>query len=290
MLDDLRALVVFAKTVELGSFKAASSAMGISPSVASYHISQLEQRHGIALLYRSTRKLSLSDEGKRLYEHARVVVDEAENCLDILARDTETPSGKLTLSLPAVLTQSELSEQIAAFSKSYPKVSLSITYTDVRQDLIAEGIDVAIRIGALKDSNLKSRRVGALKRYLVCSPDYYESMEQPSTPADLETWNWVGLGMLPASRTFKHDSGASISTRNHSNIEVNSVEATCQLALLGLGLASPPDFLVKEKIEQGKLIHVLPEWNIDDIDVFAVWPENVRRTSLAALFISELID
>jgi DNA-binding transcriptional LysR family regulator len=288
MIDDLRAMVIFAKTVQLGSFRATANAFELSPSVVSYHISQLEQRFGVTLLYRSTRKLSLTNEGKRLYEHAKTMIDAAEEGLDVLAGEAASPTGKLNITVPAVLTRSALTKKIATFSKSLPNVELNITFTDERQDLIAEGIDVAIRIGQLDNSNLKSKKLFKVHRKLVCSQTYFSSKNKPSSPEDLNDWNWIGLGMLPASRTLKNQQGETFNTANKSSVMVNSVDATCQLAIHGLGLASPPDFMVEKEIDQGLLVHVLPGWEIADIDVYAVWPANQRRESLALKFINAI--
>jgi len=288
MIDDLRAMVIFAKTVQLGSFRATAKEFELSPSVVSYHISQLEQRFGVALLYRSTRKLSLTNEGHRLYEHAKVIIDEAEEGLDVLAGETTSPAGKLNITVPAVLTRSALSNQIATFSKSFPKVELNITFTDERQDLIAEGIDIGIRIGQMENSNLKSKKLFKVRRKLICSQTYFCSKSKPVSPADLDDWNWIGLEMLPASRTFRNKQGEIFKTVNKSSILVNSVDATCQLAIHDLGLASPPDFMVEKEIDQGQLVHVLPDWEIADIDVYAVWPANQRRESLARRFINSI--
>ena len=287
-MDELRSISIFAKTVELGSFRAAAKEFNLSPSVVSYHISQLEERYNIALLYRSTRKLSLTDEGRQLYEHAKIISGAAADCFNILARESTSPSGKLTISVPGVLTRSKLSKQIALFSKAYPKVKLCITYTDVREDLIANGIDIGIRIGVMPDSRLKSKRITSLRRKLVCSADYYHTKPKPESPKELNEWNWINLTMLPSSRSFRNSKGDLVETENQSSVDVNSVDATCQLSIHGLGLSSPPDFMVDKKIEQGDLIHVLPEWKIDDIPVYAVWPQNVKQESIASLFVSLL--
>jgi len=290
IMDELRSLSIFAKTVEMGSFRAAAKAFNLSPSVVSYHISQLEERYNIALLYRSTRKLSLTAEGKQLYEHASAISRAAEECFNVLARESETPVGRLVISAPAVLIESRFSEHIARFVKRFPKVQLSINYTDARQDLIAEGIDVAIRIGAMPDSNLKSKRIASLHRQLVCSPEYYQTKPAPDSPEDLYDWDWINLSMLPASRVFNDAFGTSIKTENKSSLSVNSVSATCQLSIRGLGLASPPDFMVEAAIKSGQLLHVLPDWSIDDLDVYAIWPENVKRKSIVDLFVENLTE
>src|SRR5580700_8826000 len=169
MIDELRALAIFAKVVEAGSFRSAANTLKLSPSVVSHHVAQLEERLGVALLYRSTRQLSLTFEGEKLFASAKSMISAAENGLNSIKHQTSEPSGKLNLTVPAFLTRSALVRDIAAFAKAFPKIALSISFTDVQQDVIREGIDLAIRVGELKDSALKSKRLYDMKRKLVVS-------------------------------------------------------------------------------------------------------------------------
>src|SRR6185437_2160385 len=154
MIDELRALAIFAKVVEAGSFRSAANALKLSPSVVSHHVAQLEERLGVALLYRSTRQLSLTSEGEKLFNSAKTMLSAAEEGLNSLAFRATEPIGKLNLTVPAMLTKSLLVADIIAFAKTFPKVVLSINFSDIQQELIREGIDLAIRIGDLKDSTL----------------------------------------------------------------------------------------------------------------------------------------
>lgn len=167
MLDDLRAIALFVRTVDLGSFRSVAASFNISPSVVSHHVAKLEEKYGVALLYRSTRKLSLTDDGKRFYEHARKMVFSAGDALNMLTENAQSPHGKLTLSMPGALVRSDLTRKIAQFSSDYPNVSVSLHSSDETIDLIASGIDLALRTGEMKDSMLKSRRIGSIDRKSV---------------------------------------------------------------------------------------------------------------------------
>jgi len=290
MIDNLRAMFIFAKTVESGSFRGASRMLGISPSVVSYHISQLEKRFNIALLYRSTRKLSLTHEGEKLFQHAKAMIEAAEYGMDVLAGESAVPRGKLNVTLPAAFARSALIHSISAFAHRFPEVDLTISFDDGQQDLISNGIDIAIRSGELKDSSLKSKRILNLKRKLVASPAYCASRQSPGTPADLKDWEWIRLKMLPGSRTLTNPDGKSVQVNYESRIVVDNVEAMCQFAIDGLGLATPPSFLVEDAIVAGKLVEVLPEWNIEPLTVYAVWPSNAPREGLTARFVNFLMD
>jgi len=143
MIDRLRQMAIFAKTIDHGSFRAAAKELRLSPSVVSHHISQLEESLGVALLYRSTRKLSLTSEGERLLVAARNMLQAVETELVDLSSSANTPSGELRLTMPSVLSQSHFTDRIAAFSKAYPRITLSLDFSDTRRALIDDGFDLA---------------------------------------------------------------------------------------------------------------------------------------------------
>lgn len=280
MIDELRALAVFARTVDTGSFRAAARELGLSPSVVSHHVSQLESRLGVALLYRSTRKLSLTDDGKRLFDSAQVALQAAEQGFNAIAGRSSEPAGRLTVTVPGFFARSALVDDLAAFAQAHPKVALSINFTDEKRDLIRDGIDLAIRVGALKDSALKSKKLFTLKRKLVASPSLAAAQKKPRTPADLESWEWIGLTMRPDSKTLVSRNGATQRVRFTPRVTVDSIDAACRLAIAGLGLATPPAFLAEEEIRAGRLVELLAAWEVEPLGVYAVWPQNAGRQSL----------
>ena len=190
MINELRALAIFAKVVETGSFRSAANALKLSPSVVSHHVAQLEERLGVTLLYRSTRRISLTHEGEKLFASAEAMLSAAETGLNSITHNATEPSGKLNLTVPVLLTSSALVKDIAAFAKGLPKVAFSFNFTDVQQDVIREGIDFAIRIGDLKDSALKSKRLFDMKRKLVVAPAYMAEHNAPRRPEESDR---VGL-------------------------------------------------------------------------------------------------
>jgi len=289
MIDNLRAMVVFAKTVETGSFRAAATAMKLSPSVISHHVSQLEERLGVALLYRSTRRLSLTQDGIALFEHAKLMLAAAESGLNAIAHRSDEPTGTLSITLPAFLARSPLVEGMAEFVKAYPKVRLAMDFSDVKQDLIRDSIDLAIRIGPLQDSGLKSRKLFDIKRRLVISPDAM-GKQDPRVPEDLCDWPWIGLRMRPNHRTLSNANGETRQISFEPRVVVNSLDAVCQLAVAGLGLATPPSFLVEEDLQLGRLVEPLPGWHISSLGAYAVWPSNAARESLTYRLIQFLDD
>lgn len=288
MIDELRALAIFAKVVEAGSFRSAANALNLSPSVVSHHVAKLEERLGIALLYRSTRRLSLTHEGEKLFMSAEAMLAAAEKGLNSVAYHAIEPTGKLSLTLPAMLTRSPLVGDIAAFAKAFPKVTLSISFSDIQQDLIREGIDLAIRIGDLKDSGLKSKRLLAVTRKLVAAPALMNEHQSPRRPEDLLKWDWIGLKMRSNTKTFINQKGKTCLIDFEPRVVVDSMDAVCQLAIAGLGLATPPAFLVAEDIHRGYLVEPLPEWQAEPLPVYLVWPPNASKESLTLRFMTFL--
>lgn len=287
MIDDLRPLAVFAKTVEAGSFRAAARLLGLSPSVVSHHVAQLESRLGLALIYRSTRRLSLTVDGKQLYSHAQAMLAAAEAGLNAMNDRSAEPMGELSISLPAFLANGPLMPQLAAFIARHPRVRLHMDFSDEKRDLIGQGIDLAIRIGALQDSALKAVRLLDLPRTLVAAPSLLQD-PLPQTPADLPRLGWIGIRMRPGPRRFRHEEGQEIDIEIEPRVEVNSIEASRQLAIAGLGLCTPPSFLVADDLAAGRLVAVLPDWQVPTLSIYAVWPPNAGRDGLSRRLVAAL--
>ncbi len=290
MIDELRALAIFAKTVEMGSFRGSAQVFNLSPSVVSHHISNLETHLGVTLLYRSTRQLSLTEEGAKLFEAAKAMLEAAENGFNTITHKSSEPSGKLNITIPAFFTRSELTKAIATFAQMYPKIILAINFSDVKQHLIREGIDLAIRIGSLKDSTLKAKKLFDMKRTLVVAPAYINNNKKPKKPEDLIAWDWIGLKMRSYYKILINNVGKTFKIEFNPRIIVDSIDAVCQLSIAGLGLATPPSFLIEKDIQEGNLIEPLPEWGVNSLSVYAVWPPNASKESLTYRLIDFLAN
>lgn len=274
MIDELRAMAIFAETADQGSFRKAATSLGLSPSVVSYHISRLEQSLETPLLYRTTRNLSLTHEGQVLYARAKTMLSMAKAGLEEISTLKQQLSGKIVITLPTALTQHSLTNGIADFSTRHPELRVQLLFTDARQDLIAEGIDLAIRAGTMPDSSLKSRSLGVLERKLVCSTQLYRSRPAPLTPFDVQNWPWIHLIPMPQSREISDPEGNKHRLQFQSRFEVNNVEAMGQLCLQGLGVATPPAYLMTEALESERAIEICPHWQVTPIPLYAVWPYN----------------
>jgi len=291
MLNQLRQMAIFVRTIDHGSFRAAAKALKLSPSVVSHQISQLEQTLGTALIYRSTRDLSLTRDGERLLSSARMMVVAAEDGLQSVSDQTPEPSGELRITMPAVLAHSKLVGQLADFSITNPNVRLSIDFSDTRKSLIGDGFDLAIRMGWLKDSALMARKLSSIERHLVASGDYFIARVKPLSPKDLNDWDWLEFSPVGTRNTvFKKPGHEAITLKPASRISVNDAHALYQFARSGTGLALVPDFMAEEDERAGVLEHVLPDWNVEAIGVFAVWPHNAPKGGLTRFLIDYLAN
>jgi DNA-binding transcriptional LysR family regulator len=288
MIDDLRAITLFVKTVELGSFRECARQFNFSPSVVSQKISDLEKKHGVTLLYRSTRKLTLTSEGEVFFNQARQMVESAEHALNALSQKSKNPSGKLTITMPAGLIKSEFMTKLGDFALKYPQVQLDIQFSDKRMNMIAEGFDLAIRAGNMEDSALKSLKIGHIQRILVAAPDYLKDRPAPQHINDLRDWDWIKMKMMPPYRRFIGPDDTICDIPFTPQVEIDNVDAMVELTKRGLGLSTPSDFQILDDLDQGTLVQILPEWKTPQMDVYAVWPENSVRKSLTDLLLKEL--
>lgn len=289
MINELKGMAIFAQVIKKGSFRAAAKELSLSPSVVSYHISLLEKRMGAALIYRSTRHLSLTNEGKRFYHCAEQMMEAAKLGVAQLGGDVE-PFGQLTLSLPTALCQSPLINKIAVFAKHFPKVNLALSFTDNNENIIEKGVDIALRAGELEDSSLKVKKLGVIERMLVCAPVYYATHPVPNTLDDIISWHWIKLKQLPNHRTFCLGKNRSRQVKFAHQVSVDNVEAISYLCQQGLGLATLATYQANPLVSEEKLVHVLPDWKVEPIPIYALWAANVSANSLTKKLLTYLSE
>ena len=290
MIDDLRALAIFAKVAEAGSFSAAGRALRLSTSVVSHHVKALEARHGVSLLHRSTRSLSLTSEGQRLLEPARRMVEAAEQGFDAIADISGHPTGTLRISAPAFLMNSPQVSALWQFASRYPGVGVTLCSSDEQINLVAGGFDMAIRLGVMSDSTLKSRKIGTFERALVAAPHYLESIDRLSSPSDLTRCEFVLLDMLPEKFVLLREGEEVTVQPAQSQVITNSISGARSAVLAGLGIQKLPMIEVGADLAAGRLVQVLPGWSLATSNIYAVWPESSRRSTLVGLLLDYLLD
>lgn len=285
----------FAAVVEAGSFTAAAEKLGLSKSFVSKRISLLEAELGTRLLYRTTRKLSLSDEGSRFYDHCKLIMTEAENAKADVIESQNTPQGKIRITLTQSLLISDVGEALLKFQQLYPDIELDIIASGRVEDLVEKSIDIALRVGHLQDSTLKSRRLTDCVFHVVASPGYIEKFGQPLHPEDLIHHNCLRYtGSKVGSRwPFSLANGESIAVNVHGNLSSTDGHFIVKAALDGIGIGFGPNFLYKKYIESGELKLLIPTYYSEKTAVSALYPLNQnlsRRVRLLIDFLTEQLS
>lgn len=290
MIDHLKHMAVFARVVDEGSFRGAARDLSLSPSRVSETVSELEAILGVTLLNRTTRKIALTHEGRQFYTRVKEMLQTAETGIDELNTLSDGPVGSLRISIPAFFVTGPISTAVAEFTKLHPNVAISANYTDSPVGLIDTGYDLNIRVGWLDDSSMMSRKLGEGQRYLVSGAEYARQRKTPTHPADLESWNWIRFKHRSDTTKFVDANGATEKVTGNAQIEVDSVEALYHMALQDVGVTVLPSFLAERGIETGKLVRLLPNWDLRPLGIYAVWPNSSRRENLTLLFVRYLVD
>jgi DNA-binding transcriptional LysR family regulator len=290
MIEHLRSMAVFTEVVDKGSFRGAAASLGLSPSVVSHHVAELERQLGVTLLYRTTRRLALSPDGHRLVAACREMLSAARRGLDAVSAVSETPSGTLRITAPAMLAGTPFVEDLADFARAFPKVALNISFDDRPTNLVADGFDLAIRIGWLEDSGLKARKLMTLAVRLCASPDYVAERKRITTPDDLTDMDWIAMTMLEKHLDFIGPNNQHRRIDCRSRIRVDSATAAKGLALAGMGLAALLELDVAQALAENHLVHVLPDWELPSPSVYAIWPANATPSALSRRFVAFLAE
>lgn len=292
MLDHLRALAVFAKVADAGSFRGAAKHLGLSPSVVSHHVTALERHLDTPLIYRTTRRLSLTAAGKQLAAAASNMLSAAEEGFADIGRESANPTGSLNITAPAVFQYAQFLAQVSTFAKRHPRVEISINFSDRQHNIVEQGFDLAFRIGWLRDSSLIARKLTDGTQVICAAPGYLDGKPAIHTPEDLAAVEVIHIaGLAPTVKlTLTGRKRASHTARLAHRLTVDSVFAAMRMAKEGCGVAVLPDFLVREAIAAGELIDVLPDWSAPPFGIFAVWPNTPGTNALRNRFVDFIAE
>ena len=289
-MEDYRALGVFVAVVDSGSFSATGRRLKLSTSVVSHHISRLEEKLGVSLFFRSTRSLSLTPEGQLILDSARRMVAAAEEALDELVEVSDQPAGALRIAMPAFGENNVLHRAVWAFTAEHKMVRVTIDYNDSPVDLVKDGFDIAVRLGVMKDSALKSRKVGEFHRALVAAPELVKNHKKINTLDDLITCPFIAITMLPNSITLLNTDGQQVEFEPaQKRVEVNTINAAKSAVVAGLGIQHLPVSEIQEELDCGVLVRVLPKWSLPVLGMYAVWPDSGPQKNLTRRFIDYLV-
>lgn len=274
-LHTLQQLVAFAETAKHGSFAAAARETGQAPSTLAKAVARLEGALGVKLFHRTTRQVSMTADGERLFRRCQRLLGEVEALQAEASGVREAPSGTLRIDLPIVLGRKLVLPLLGQLAERHPGLSLDVRLSDGYTDLVKEGIDVAVRVGELKDSSLVSRRFMTHHMLLVASPAYLTDRGEPTRLDQLATHDAV-LHRLPTTGKDRpwlfRQRGQPVQLQPESRVRIDDGEGLVQAAVLGMGLAQVPDYFVREELARGDLIEVLPQCRPAPNPVSLVYP------------------
>lgn len=287
--EELRAFVT---VVDAGSFTAAADRLGAAKSVVSRRVSALEERLGVQLLRRTTRRLSLTDTGHSFYEHsARILADLDEAEAAVLQEHGEL-SGNLRLALPLSFGIRHMADPIAEFQRLHPRVSFDLDLNDRRLDLVEEGMDLALRIGHLRDSSLIARRLFDARTIVCASPGYLQKHGTPATPEELASRDCLVYGNLadPGRWAYTDAEGRRRRVNVRVAMTASSGDFLSSAASAGLGVVVQPTFIAGEKICSGELVPILTDYNWPVTPAWAVYPPTRHLSYRVRAFIDFLVE
>lgn len=287
-MSQLEDMQLFVSVMDRGSFTAAADALGLSKQFVSRRVAALEGRLGVRLLNRSTRKLNATALGHSYLERARRILQDVAEADMLVSEQGASPRGALRLAAPMSFGTLHLSTLLPEFMRRYPDVSIELDLSDRTVDLLGEGYDMAIRIGALADSSLIARQLAPMAMVTCASPAYLAQHPAPQTPAELRQHECVLYGHSKTVEWRYWIDGRSQAMPVHGRYRVNNGELVRDAAIAGLGLALLPTFIVGNALASGELVRVLEHYQVPTTKVYAVYPQH-RQASLLVQFLIEYL-
>lgn len=287
-MTDLRTLAIFIKVAERRSFVRAAVDLGITQSGVSNAIKRLEEQTGARLLARTTRRVSLTEDGAAFFERCRHALADIEEAELVLKESRQQISGNLRVDMSVAFGRLKMVPLLSAFQAEYPDVKLSLTFTDRYVDLIEEGIDIAVRLGVLHDSSLIARRLTAAQYKLVATPDYFAKHGKPKTLDDLAKHNCLAFTSRDTRLTrdwrfLVGGSGTTLTPRG--NMSFSDGGALCEAACSGFGLAQMHDYYLNSELARGKLVPVLDQFKPQPDPIWLVYPPTRHLTPKVRAFV-----
>lgn len=288
---NLNRLAYFAAVVDAASFTRAADRLGITKTVVSQQVARLEQELKTSLLVRTTRRVEPTEAGRLLHARCLMILREAENAFAELAQANAKPVGLLRIAAPNDYGSCTLAPLAAAFSKQFPACRVDLLLADTKVDLVANQIDLSIRVGWLEDSNLQARRIGSFRQLLVAAPGVVKK-RAVAQPGDLASLPFVANGALrePLQWQFVRNDFERQTVRMNQTLTINTTPAVLAATLVGAGLSVLPDFLVMEDIKAGRLAHILPAWALPAGGIHAVYPAARFRPPKVTAFVAMLTE
>jgi DNA-binding transcriptional LysR family regulator len=289
-MHQLADLSLFLRVLDAGSISGAARRSGLSVAVASQRLKRLERQLGVRLFHRTTRRLEPTSEGAWLAEQGRAPIEALTGLTDSVRQAGSEISGTLRLSVSASFGRLQLAPLLPRFLAQHPRISLDVDFSDQVVDLVAAGMDLALRIGVLSSSSLVARRLATDRRVLCAAPDYLRRRGVPQAPEDLAAHDCLLLRGGPAPKgtwRLSDGQGGHVSVRVKGRLESNQGDALREAALAGLGIAQHSTWHVCDDLRAGRLVLVLPGHPPPDAGIYAITPQR-RKPARARAFIDFL--
>lgn len=288
---NLNRLAYFTAVVDTGSFTRAAERLGITKAVVSQQVAQLERDLGTSLLVRTTRQVRPTEAGRLFHARCVMILRDAEDAFNEMAQAAAAPTGTLRITAPNDYGTALVAPLASAFTARYPACRVELTLSDDTLDLVSGRIDLAIRVGWLVDSSLQARKIGSFDQLLVASPAFADRIAPLRAPDDLGSLPFIANLALrePLLWSFTRGDLDRQSARLHATIAIDTTPGVLAAVKAGGGLSILPDFLVAEDLAAGRLIHVLPAWQLPSGGIHTVYPTARFRPPKVTAFVDMLV-
>jgi len=286
-LDRLSALEIFVRVVDTGSFSAVARSQRVGQPAISKAVVQLEAWLGVSLLMRSTRSVVPTEAGKIFYERAKRTIEEADEAVAAARGSASGLSGKLRVSTSVCFGRLHVIPSLAAFLAEHPDLDIDLVLDDRNVDLVNEGIDVALRMGAMPDSNMTARRLAESRRIVVATPAYLERYGTPTSPGELISHQAIIYGRGGANGSWSFRKGtAEVSVALQGRLRVTAAEGLREAVNCDMGLAVTPDWTFSPELKSGKVVSILDDWSLPATHLSAVYPTGRLASTKARAFVA----
>jgi DNA-binding transcriptional LysR family regulator len=291
-MDRFAAMQAFVRVVEAGSFVAAAERLGFSTSSLSRQVAELEHHLGVRLLNRTTRRLSLTETGQSYYERCVALLADVQEAEAIAGQTAASPRGTVRLTCSHSIAEQRVAPAIAAFVGRHPDVKFELTVAERIVDLVEEGFDLAVRVGAVGGERLVARRLGSMRLVLCAAPSYIERHGAPRSPDEIPRHSALTYAYAASPRVWRFvaSDGSTHELRVTGSLHANSGDALRSAAEAGLGLICEPDFLVAGALAAGRLVRLLPGFQAGGGEIWAVYPTRRHLSLKVRLFVDHIAE
>ncbi|QWE17030.1 LysR family transcriptional regulator [Polynucleobacter sp. AP-Nino-20-G2] len=290
-MDKFQEITTFTAVVDAGSFVKAADRLGMSKAAVSRHLVDLETRLGIRLLHRTTRKLSLTEEGELFYGRCKEILETLESAENEITSHTDDVSGHIRINAPFSFGIRKLSPLWGIFHQKYPKVTLDVVLSDRLVDVVDEGYDIAIRIAALTNSTMVSKKLTTTRIILCASPTYLKEHGIPKQPADLVNHQVINYSYWAGKEEWSFDGPKGKESVNIKPFMQTNNGDTCLVAALAhQGIVLQPSFIVGDAIRAGDLVEIMPQYKSIELGIYALFPTRQHIAPKVRVLIDYLVE